>query len=885
MWLRGVLRRRPARAIGLVCGVALAVAFLAALGAFFGAAKANLTRQAVADVPVDWQVQLTPGADARAATDALHQTAGVTVALPVSFADSTGVQANVGGTVQTTGAAKVLGLPPDYATTFPGELRLLTGTGGTDGVLLAQQTAANLHAAPGDRITIGRTGAPPATVTVTGVVDLPVADSLFQKVGAAASAAPQAPPDNVVLLPAVTWHQLFDQGAGAAPEPAGASLARAPGGTAGFTQLHVRLDHKLPTDPVTAFAQVQSAANNLEVRLAGAGTVGDNLAARLDAARADAVYAQLLFLFLGLPGALLAGALTVLVGAANGGRRHAEQALLRMRGASTALLLRVAGAEALLVGLVGAGLGSAIALLAPFPARDLVWSAAAAVVGVILAAAAVVGPAWRDARGFRLFSGTGGRPLWARLYLDVLLLVGAWLLYRQTLAQGFHVVLAPEGVPTVSVDYTTLAAPLLLWGGAALLAWRLANLTLGPGRRLLARAVRPLASGLSGLVVASMSRQRRLLARGLVLTALTTSFGVSTALFNTTYANQARVDAQLTNGADVTATTPVAGALPADMAARVRKLPGVAAAETMQHRFAYVGNDLQDMYGIDAARISGATTVSDAYFAGGDAAGTLAKLARQPDAVLVSAETVKDFQLQPGDLLRLRLQSTMDHTYHEVPFHYAGTVREFPTAPTDSFLIANASYIAQATGSSAGQTLLVRTAGSAQPPTVAAAVRQAFPPATGVTVQDISTQLRATLSGLTAVDLAGLTRIELGFALLLAMAATGLVLALGLAERRRTFAITTALGARARQLAAFVWSEALFVTLGGVLLGGLAGWLLAQVLVTTLTGVFDPPPEALFVPWSFLSGLAAAAVAAVVVACGWALRSSRRPVVELVRDL
>ena len=41
----------------------------------------------------------------------------------------------------------VLGLPDGYRTAFPGELRTLTGA--DEGVLLAQQTAANLHVAPG----------------------------------------------------------------------------------------------------------------------------------------------------------------------------------------------------------------------------------------------------------------------------------------------------------------------------------------------------------------------------------------------------------------------------------------------------------------------------------------------------------------------------------------------------------------------------------------------------------------------------------------------------------------------------------------------------------------------------------------------------------------
>jgi hypothetical protein len=59
-------------------------------------------------------------------------------------------------------------------------------------------------------------------------------------------------------------------------------------------------------------------------------------------------------------------------------------------------------------------------------------------------------------------------------------------------------------------------------------------------------------------------------------------------------------------------------------------------------------------------------------------------------------------------------------------------------------------------------------------------------------------------SSLTAVDLAELTRVELGFTLVLGAAAGGLVLFLGLAERRRSFAILTALGATGRQLRGLV---------------------------------------------------------------------------------
>jgi putative ABC transport system permease protein len=168
---------------------------------------------------------------------------------------------------------------------------------------------------------------------------------------------------------------------------------------------------------------------------------------------------------------------------------------------------------------------------------------------------------------------------------------------------------------------------------------------------------------------------------------------------------------------------------------------------------------------------------------------------------------------------------------------------------------------------------------------VAAEVRGMLGPASGAVVQDIDTQLKITLSGLTAIDLSGLTRLELAFAFILAAAASGLVLALGLLERRRTFAIASALGAHTRQLASFVWSEAIFVTVGGVILGVLSGWGLSFVIVKILTGVFDPPPPHLFVPWAYLAALALVTGAAVAAAGSGVIRATRRPATDVLRDL
>ncbi|MDQ2807504.1 MAG: FtsX-like permease family protein, partial [Chloroflexota bacterium] len=390
------------------------------------------------------------------------------------------------------------------------------------------------------------------------------------------------------------------------------------------------------------------------------------------------------------------------------------------------------------------------------------------------------------------------------------------------------------------------------------------------------------AGNLAAVVAAALGRRRGPVTGGLVLVALAVAFATSTAVFNTTYNAQARVDAQLTNGADVTLTGTTdrpAGAV----LDRLATLPGVAGSAAMQHRFAYVGNDLQDLYGIDPLRLGSATGLADAFFAGSTAQAALAALAAQPDGVLVSNETVRDYQLVPGDTVKLRLQSAADRQYHAVSFHFIGIAREFPTAPHDSFLVANAAYIAAQTGTPAAEIVLLRATGD--PAALAAQVRGVVGPTAGLQVTDLSATTRLIGSSLTAVDLGGLTALELTFAVLLVTAATGLVLALGLAERRRTFAILGALGARPAQVGAFLWSEGLWIALGGSLAGLALGFAVAQMLVTVLTGVFDPPPDQLAVPWLYLGGLLGAGALATVGTVLGARRAAYRAAVAALHEI
>ncbi|MDP9222670.1 MAG: FtsX-like permease family protein [Actinomycetota bacterium] len=883
-WVAGLVRRRAGRTAGLVAGIALTVALVATLGSFFATSEQRMTQRSIRGVPVDWQVQLAPGTDVNRAAAQVASAPGVATTRVVSFAKVRGFGARTGGSIQRTGSGEVLGIPSGYASAFPGEIRFLVGA--RSGTLLQQQTAANLHATVGSRITVSRPGFPPAHLRVDGVVDLPFADSLFQKVGVPPGKSAIAPPDNVVFVPSPKWHHLFDRVAAKSQHSV-------------WTQVHAGLVHVLPPDPGAAFAELQGRALNLEAAMAGRGTVGDNLGAQLDAARADAIYAELLFIFLGLPAVLLAAAITTVLARAGRQRRAHDHALLGLRGWTVARLKRLALVEGFVFGAVGCPAGIGIALgvsrfmlgttsLGPTATQQALWISTAILFGLLVDGVAVVVPAWHDAKVLTVAQAreTVSRrraPLWTRTFLDIILIAAGGLVYWRAVKSGYQVVLAPEGVPTISVDYFTLLAPALLWVGAAFLIWRIGYLSLTSARKLRARVLRPLAHNLATVAAAAMSRQNRLLCRGLLIVALAAAFAVSVAVFNSTFGAQARVDAQLTNGSDVSISTTAAAGVPPQLLGRIRKVGGVAAAEPVQHRFAYVGNDLQDLYGITPSTIGRAAPISDAFFSGGTASQVLATLTSKPNAALFSDETVHDFQLRLGDHLRLRLESGASHRYRAVTFQYVGIVREFPTAPHDSFVVANASYVAQQTHLSSPQDILVKT--SASPPSVAAKIRALTPPSSGLTVRDVNHQLAQTLSGLPAIDLGGLTKVELSFAFILIVSAAGLVLALGLTERRRMFAIATAVGARRRHVSAFVWSEAIFVTAGGSLLGVLLGWGVTFMLVKILTGVFDPPPEHLVVPWPYLVGIGTVMAAAVAAASILTTEASRRGAAQVIREL
>ncbi|HWX97904.1 MAG TPA: ABC transporter permease [Solirubrobacteraceae bacterium] len=879
------LLRAPGRSLIRVLVLGASVALLGGMLLFVGNSLRTVAGSAVRSVPLDLQGPVSSYGEARAVAGEVARQHGVLQASAAATAPLSGAEHQGPNGLTSSGAGAVLAVPLDYGAHIH-TYRFLQGALRSGSIVLDQQMAATLQAHIGDRITLRDAGGRAQTYPVSGVALITAPDKLFQPLNPQLGPAPAQPPANVAIMPLETFASTFAPGL---PTIANASIGTSaqPGAQSGVQwQVQTQLDPVALSggSPSAALERATQTRNRIERTLPGKVQFVDNLSDSLNTAAGDALYAETLYIMLAVPGALIALGLAYLAALGTVERDRRDLALLRARGARRRDLLVLASLESVILGIVAGLLGTAAAFAA---VSALVTGGTHATTGrvfaigaicVILASAgagaARVGASLSSLRNSVATGRRGtrreGKPLWQRLYLDIICLGVSGLVYWLTASTGFSAVVSPDSNPTLSLSVYMFFAPALLWIGATLLLVRLRGRALS---WVIARTVRGRASTPRAFLLVSAGRRGAAINRGLVVVGLLLAFGVNLGIFSATYNQQVKADAQLTLGADVTATTAPGVAAQRNLTRQIAALPGVAAATGVEHSYAYVGPDLQDTYGIDASSFGRATSLRDSYFLHSTAQQVLDRLRRTPDGIAVSKETITDFSLRNGDLLRLRVLDQRTGKFHVVPFHVAGIVQEFPSAPKDSFMVANLSYLESATH--AGGPNVVFAKASGYPPDVARRVAAATS-ALGTKVDNINNQASRTSSSITTVDLTGISHIEQAFAIVLAAAAMGLFVALGISERRQEFATMAAIGAPLSRISAFLWTEAAIVLTVGLALAVGLGWLLSEMLVAILQHVFDPPPDTLAVPWAFLGGLAGAAIVATLVATALASRGIRR---------
>jgi putative ABC transport system permease protein len=873
--------------------LAAAVALLGAMLLFVGHSLRTMTGSAVRSVPLDWQGPVASYPQARKVAAGVARQPGILQASATATGPFAAAAHSGPAGVTNAGSGSVLAVPSGYLAHIE-SFRFLRGSLRPGAVVLDQQLAATLQARIGDTVRLTpRPGARPQPFKVSGVALVTAPDVLFQPLNPLLGPAPAQPPSNIAVMPVGTFARTLAPALKAIPR-ASLGTSAVPGAqTAVQWQVQAQVDPAgLGTTPSEAFKRAGQAVNRVERSLPGQVQFVDNLSDQLNTAAGDALYAQTLYIMLAVPGALIALGLGYLAALGTVERDRRDLALLRARGATRRELLALAGVESVAIGLVAGVLGAGAALGAVSllieggvgltAGRAAITGGACVAVAIAGAAAARVGATasvWRESVSESRRSARRERkPLWERLYLDIAALVVSGLIYWLTAQTGFSAVLNPDSNPTLSLSVYMFFAPALLWIGATLLLVRLRGRALGWVAR---RAAGNRASSMRGFLLASAGRRGGAINRGLVVVGLLLAFGVNLGVFTATYDQQANVDAQLTLGADVTATAPPGMTAKHNLAARIAAVPGVSRTSAVDHSYAYVGPDLQDTYGVDPATIGRATTLRDSYFLGGGAGEMLSRLRSTPDGILVSKETISDYSLNRGDLLKLRVLDHVSGRFRIVPFHVVGVVQEFPSAPRDSFMVANLRYLQAADRAGGPNVVFARSSDPvATSRRVAAATRS-----DGALVKNIRDQAQQTVSSITTVDLRGISRIEEAFTVALAAAAMGLFVALAVIERRHELATMTALGAPLRKVAGFVWTEAGIVLGAGLVLAAGLGWLLSEMLVAMLQHVFDPPPDHLAVPWAYLGALGGAALLGALLATLIAGRQLRRlPLGAILRE-
>ncbi len=882
LWLLAhVLRRAPRRTTLGALGVAFPVAMLAATLLFVDHAVNAMTQVALEPVQLE-QRALATSLDLN-----MSRVSRQLAAVPgVTHVDRFAAADVIVRTPDAPGGAtaRLFAIDPSYLAHHPWVR--VTGGSLVHGALLDQTLRDYSPAfAKARKVTIdlpGR-GRAPLTLPAAGTVDLRNALATWFAIPAGDVQGDIALVPRAIVVPFSTFAHTLLPALRAKLGPTTPVL------NPGLTDLppvsleaHIAVDHRAyPSDPGSATLWSDALRHLLE-RQAPPGSilVVDQAAEPLAEASADATNAKILFLLLGIPGAIVAAALGLAAQSALAEAQRREEGLLRLRGATEAQLLRLAAAQAAVAGAIGSAFGLALAFAAVSAVEGgASWrhlSAGDLLLAVLVALA--VGAATTGVRllvlrrasrrsqvvAERRLLESGWRPLWLRAQLDLVAIGIGLLILIVDLATGGlqpNPIAASQGA-TLGLSFYVLLAPTALWIGVTLLAVRL--LLAGSRRWTGPDRARPLtswrAAGLRWLC-----RRPARTGVALVVGTLAVAFGTEVVTFVSTYDAAKRADAVAAFGSDLRLT-------PGDPLYPLPPLGrDVAAVTPVREVPVRVGSDRKTVLAIDLASYPRTVTARPSITSGSG----LSALRRDGSAVLVAQEIATDQAIKPGDNLPVTFFPDDQDKSRNVNLHVAGVFRSFPpsnpyaelvtsTAALPPYLLPQPDFY------------LARDARPRTPTVAAAELRRRPDLRRHFAVTTLAQQASAGPRSLTALNLGGLRRIEAVGAALIAAIGVAVLGAFLVFERRREFAVLEAIGADRSQIATGPAQEAAVAAVGGILIGLPLGLLLGILTVRVLGLFFTLPPPIVSLPTLTLAGFVLLIVLASAVALGGSLLAVRR---------
>jgi putative ABC transport system permease protein len=881
-WLLGhSLRRAPRRTALGALGVAFPVAMLSATLLFVDVAVNSMTRVALEPVQLE-QRALATSLDVRMSTVSrqLATVPGVTYVDRFAAADViVRSPAAPGGAT-----ARLFAVDPSYLKHHPW-VRIASGS--LERGALLDQTLRDYSPAfaKARNVTIdlpGRGGSP-LKLTAAGTVDLRNALSTWFAIPSGEVQGDIALVPRAIVIPFATFEHTLLPALRAKLGPTTPVL------NPGLTDLppvsleaHIAVDHRAyPSDPGSATIWSDALRHLLERQPAtGSIIVTDHAAEPLLEASTDATNAKILFLLLGIPGALVAAALGLAAQSALAEAQRREDGLLRLRGATEGQLARLAAAQAAVAAVAGSVLGLAFGFagVSAVEGRPAWTHVSGGSLAVAILAAVGIGAATTAVRLFLLMRASrrspvvaerrllerGWRPLWLRAHLDFVAIGAGIVILVINLATGG---LRPNPIAvsqgsTLGLSFYVLLAPLALWIGMTLFAVRL--LLAAARRWTRPDRARPLGSwGAAGL--RWLGRRPARTGVAVLLGAMAVAFGTEVVTFVSTYGTAKRADAAAAFGADLRLT-------PGDPLSTLPPLGRDIASVSPIHEVPVrVGSDRKTVMVIDLASYSQSANVAPSMISGEG----LAALKRDPTAVIVAHEIATDLAVKPGDNLPTTFFPDDQDKSRNINLHIAGVFRSFPPSHPFAELVTSTAALPQYLLPSP-DFYLVRDAGGRPPSAVAAELRRRPEFNKRFAVTTLAQQKQLGPRSLTALNLDGLRRIEAVGAALIAAIGVAVLGAFLIFERRREFAVLEAIGAERSQLVTGPAQEGVVAVLGSLLIGLPLGLVLGMLAVRVLGLFFTLPPPIVSVPAVSLVGFVFLMVIASAVALAVALLAVTR---------
>jgi putative ABC transport system permease protein len=830
---------------------------------------------------------------------AIKAVPGVAFAEPLSFTDLAPGSLTSGDHADP-GPVRLFGFNPSYAQRDT-TIHFVEGTQQPGRALISVEAAASLKVRVGDTVTIGLPDATALDVHISGIVDLTRARSLF-------ASRKGADFETFVYVPnAIVVDQ--QQFAGSVV-PAFERAATGRGGrlkSPPLNEVDIGVEHNLlNADPGAALTETQAIGAAVTAVAGHQDYLVDNISNTLAVARDDAAVAKHMFVYLGIPGGLLAGMLAAYAGHVLAAAQRREQATLRIRGASrrhllSMLTLRVSAITAA-GALIGVSLGylSAAAVIGNATimrttTRSLVISGVLGTAGGLVATGAALYITGRRSIDREINEDrsrlTGKPPVWRRFRLDI---IGVVLLGAATAVAVAKS--AFDGTPgsvyegrTVDLPLTLLVLPIGAWIAGSLLAARGFGWLLR-GRRTTTPTA--FSRTLRTLYRLSIRRRSWAVAEGAIAVTLIVALGTSLSLFTASY-NAAKVaDARYVVGSDLRITPTVGNehVYRAGDAARfaVNGIESVAPVVYGVHNVvlrSHRTEELSSLAAVDPAAYLRVAPCDDSHFPESSASAALGLLRDDPTAILLSIHMADFLQANVGDKLRVLLARATNEQV-DIEMHIVGLFVRLPGFPDGADALMNITRHEAMVASTAPNFFLARATDRSDRglANAVSAVRAGPGAASGLQIDTRATALAKDQSSLAALNIHGLLDLDSGYSLAMGTVAIAIFVFGLLLQRRREYVTLRAQGMAPRAIRALISAEAATVAVGGSICGVIVGLVMAVYFVNVLRPIFvlAPPFEVAASPIVAMVGSVLAATAVTSVAATSLVNRLRAT--ELLRD-